>query len=152
MKGFTLLEMIVSVLIILLLISVAVPYYFNAAESARITEIVVLWGQQKNFVTGRNLTPQEADKATERLQNSKLKYFTGRVYCRAKDNADEYCWEAEFTQKDTNSHARYILLTTDNFKHLNCQPINSAGKSFCQSQAHEENPFSLDGKDTYWVR
>lgn len=48
-NGFTLIELLIAVLIIGVLSAVAVPYYFNAAESARMTEAVVLWGRTKNF-------------------------------------------------------------------------------------------------------
>lgn len=46
-NGFTLIELLIAVLIIGVLSAVAVPYYFNAAESARMTEAVVLWGRTK---------------------------------------------------------------------------------------------------------
>ena len=49
MKGFTLIELLVAVLIVGILSAVAIPYYYNAVENARITEVVLLWGRQKNF-------------------------------------------------------------------------------------------------------
>ena len=48
MKGYTLLEVLVVVLIIGILSAVALPYYFNAVENARLTELRLLWGRGKN--------------------------------------------------------------------------------------------------------
>ena len=151
-KGFTLLEMLVAVLIIGILASIAVPYYFNAVESARMTEVVVLWGRQKNFSTGQFMTQEQADRLTSRLQKAKLKNYTGRVICRAGADASKPCWEAEFTQTDANPHAAYKLTTTENFMRLACVPLNGAGENFCQSQADDETPITLDGEDAYLIR
>lgn len=148
MKGFTLLETLVAVVIVVVLVAVALPYYYNAVENARITEVVILWGQQKNFATGYELSPAQAEKFTQRLQKANLKYFTGRIFCR--ENAGGICWEAEFTQTK-EPHARYKLVTTDNFKKLACVPLNGAGESFCESQAVDE-PLELNGEKTYIIR
>ena len=50
-NGFTLIELLIAVLIIGVLSGVAVPYYFNAAESARMTE-AVCYGAGLKIFTG----------------------------------------------------------------------------------------------------
>ncbi len=151
--GFSLLEMLVVVTIVTILVGVALPYYFHAVESARITEVVTLWGRQKNWVTGASLSQQQADRITDRLQQTKLNYFTGQLVCREKTDPNEICWEAEFTQLKEDTHARYKLVTTHNFARLNCVPINSAGEDFCITQAHNENtPEIIGGEKAYWIK
>ena len=150
MKGFTLLEMLVIVLIIAVLIAVALPYYRNAVENARLTELVVLWGHQKNFATGTNFSQNQADAWTNKLQHSKLKHFTGRIFCR--EDSTGICWEAEFTKRNSDEPLQYKIQTTQNFRHLTCIPLNHAGKNFCQSQANEEDPFDLNGEEAYLIK
>lgn len=149
--GFTLIEMIIVVLIIAILSAVALPYYYNAVENARITEVVMLWGKQKNFVSGRFMSQEQADRITKRLQEAKLKHFTGSVICRGEANGSTPCWEALFTQTNTNSHAAYELTTTNNFMRLACVPLNPAGKDFCQTQA-EGGPISIERKEAFLIR
>jgi prepilin-type N-terminal cleavage/methylation domain-containing protein len=148
MKGFSLLEMMVVAVIIAVLVAVALPYYYNAVESARMTEVVILWGKQKGMVSGYSLTPSQADKINQRLQKANLKHFTGQIFCR--EHTTDICWEARFTQNG-EPHARYTLVTTDNFSKLACVPVNGAGKSFCESQAISE-PIELDGQNYYIIR
>ncbi len=150
MKGFTLLEMLVVVLIIAVLIAVALPYYRNAVESARLTELVILWGHQKNFATGVNFSQAQADSWTSKLQHSNLKHFTGRIFCA--ENSTGICWEAEFIKKDADEPLQYKIQTTQNFRRLACIPLNSAGKNFCESQANQEDPFDLNGEDAYLIK
>ncbi len=150
-KGFTLIELLAAVLIIGILTAVALPYYYNAVENARITEVVVLWGHHKNFASGRYMTQEQADSMTRRLQQTKLKNFTGRVVCIGEQNASQPCWEAVFTKLDTNPHADYKLLTADNFMRLACIAHNAAGKDFCQSQA-DGAPVTLDGQEAFLIR
>ena len=152
-NGFTLLEMLVVVVIVAVLVAMALPYYFNAVESARMTEVVMLWGRQKNWVTGQNLSPEQAQRITYRLQQAKLAYFSGQIVCREKENPNELCWEAEFTQLKENSHARYKLITTHNFTQLACLPLNRAGDDFCTTQALDENaPELIGGEKAYPIR
>lgn len=150
-KAFTLLEMLVVILIVAILSTVALPYYRNAIESSRMTEVVILWGRQKNWATRYNMTDEQAQKATDNLQKAGLKYFTGEVVCRPQENPNELCWEVEFTRLE-NSSVRYKLLTTHNFTRLACQGLNNAGKDFCQSQSQQETPEMIGGQETYWIR
>lgn len=150
MKGFTLLEMLVVVIIIAVLTAVALPYYRNAVESARLTELVVLWGHQKNFATGVNFSQSQADAWTNKLEKGNLKHFTGRIFCR--ENSADICWEAEFTKKDSAEPLQYKIQTTQNFRRLACIPLNRAGKNFCESQANEENPIDLNGEESYLIK
>ena len=91
MKGFTLIELLVAVLIIGILSAVAVPYYYNAVENARITEVVLLWGRQKNFANGRFMSAEQAARLTEQIKKANLKYFTGEAVCRPENNEDIPC-------------------------------------------------------------
>ncbi len=149
--GFTLLELLSAILIITILTAAALPYYYNAVENARITEVVMLWGRQKNFASGRFMSQEQADRMTKRLQEEKLKNFTGNIICRGEDSASTPCWEAVFTQSNSNPHAAYELTTVNNFMHLACVPLNPAGKDFCQTQA-EGGPITIDGKEAYLIR
>lgn len=149
-KGFTLIEMLVVVVIIAILVAVALPYYRNAVESARMTELVVLWGNQKNFATGYNFSQEQANKFSQKLQGGKLKHFMGRLFCR--ENTSDICWEAEFTKTDTNEPVQYKIQTTNNFRRLACIPLNHAGQLYCESQANEETPLELDSTPAYLIR
>lgn len=152
MRGFTLIELLVVLIIVVVLVAVALPYYRNAVESARTTEVVMLWGRQKNWATGYNMSAEQAQKSTERLQKSKLKHFTGEVFCREKSDPNELCWEVRFTQINEDNSVRYELFTDKNFTRLMCAGLNSAGEDFCESQANDETPQTIDGKKSYWIR
>jgi len=152
-NGFTLIEVIITILIIVVVTALALPYYFNAAESARMTEVVTLWGRNKNWVIGKEMTAQDADRFTNRLNKQvQLKYFTAEIICRTKEDTGEICWEAEFTQKNENAHARYKLVTTHNFVNLACVPVNDAGESFCRTRAlDEKNPETIGNEKGYII-
>lgn len=138
-KGFTLLETLVVFVIIAILIAIALPYYFNAVERARMTEVVTLWGRSKNWISGQNISNEQANRVTKRLEQTKLKYFTGKIICLDKPDSQEICWEAEFTQQKENQHVRYKLVTLNNFMNLACVPLSNAGEDFCLSLALDEN-------------
>ena len=138
MKGFSLLETLVVIIVIAVLVAAALPYYFNAVESARATEVVSLWGRTKNWAGGQNFSLDQAQRLTNRLNTQKLKYFTGTIICRPKDNPAEICWEAEFLQQNPTAHARYKLVTSHNFMNLLCVPLNNAGEDFCISRTQDE--------------
>ncbi len=150
-NGFTLIELLIALLIIGVLSAVAVPYYFNAAESARMTEAVVLWGRTKNFYKGRAMDEAHARRIELRAQkDNPLKYFTLHIICRP-ETGKTYCWEAEFEQKETR-HALYKLTTADNFLHLACIGLNSAGEDFCQSRAAQETPVLVGGQSAFLIK
>lgn len=150
-NGFTLIELLIAVFIIGVLSAVAVPYYFNAAESARMTEAVVLWGRTKNFYKDRAMDEAHARRIELRAQkDNPLKYFTLHIICRP-ETGKTYCWEAEFEQKEAR-HALYKLTTTDNFLHLACIGLNSAGEDFCQSRAAQDTPVSVGGQSAFLIK
>ena len=132
---------------------VALPYYFNAIESSRLTEAVVLWGRQKDIANGAFFTPAQAGNLSSRINNQNpLKYFTVQIICQQKQSSDEPCWEAEFTQRNLNARVRYKLTTTHNFKHLACVGLNSAGENFCLSQSQQDDPENIENEQVYEIR
>lgn len=145
-RGFTLLETLVVVLIIGVLSAVAVPYYFNAVENARLTEIRLLWGRGKNYLAGKNFSTSDLEKINEQLQKAKLNHFTVELVCR---EGNEPCWEFLFTR--TSGAAQYQITSVNNFKQLACVPENALGTSFCKSRSQGEKT-SVGGKDAYLIR
>ena len=144
--GHTLLEMLVVMLIIAVLAAVAVPQYFNAVESARMVELKVLWGRQKNFATGKELNETDLTRWNEQLQKAGLKNFTAEVFCRTGANAATPCFEIRFT-RNPSAAAQYQIVSFGNFKDLACVPENMLGTRFCKSRAKQT--LELDEKTAY---
>ena len=151
-RGLSILELLVVLLITAVLTAVALPYYYNAVESARATEVVTLWGRTKNWVIGHEMSPTQAVRLNQRMNKTPLRYFNGQIICREKEDPKEICWEAEFTQRNEQAHARYKLITLQNFTRLACVPLNTAGENFCLSRTQDENtPKIIDGEKAYLI-
>ena len=76
--GYSLLELMIVVVIIAVMTLIALPYYQNAAQSARATEVIIWWGRLRNMATEKNFTPEEAERTSKRMnEKSKLKYNKG---------------------------------------------------------------------------
>jgi len=153
--GFTLIEVLVALLIILIISLMALPYYQQAVESAHAAEAILWWGRLKNQAAGLNLSRTHSRIENDINENGKLKHFTLQLQCRppALDNPNpsEPCWEATFHLQKPQQSIQYFLTTQHNFAQLLCVPINSAGTAFCQSQAtaeHEE-PLSFEQQNAY---
>ncbi len=145
MKGYTLLEMLVVVLIIGVLAAVALPYYFNAVENTRLTEIRLLWGRGKDFLAGKNFSSSDLEKINEQLQKAKLNDFTAEIVCREGNSP---CWEVVFTRK--GGGAQYQITSVNNFRQLACVPTNARGTSFCKSRSRDEKT-TVGDKDAYLI-
>lgn len=152
-KGFSLTELLVALVIVGVLGTVALPYYQNAVQSARVTEAVSLWGRFKRLGAGRYMTPECAARHERELNaNGGLKYFTLKLVCRTSEIMDRPCWEAELHQKKDNESVRYYLATKDNFAQLVCVPLNGAGESFCRAQsAQDDAPDAQIGEETGYI-
>lgn len=144
--GYTLLEMLVVVLIIGILSAIALPYYFNAVENARLTEIRLLWGRGKNYVAGKNLSQSDVERVQEQLAKAKLNDFTVELVCREGNTP---CWEVVFTRK--GSAVQYQITSVDNFGQLACVPTNSRGTSFCKSRSAQNEKITIDGQEAYLI-
>lgn len=147
-NGFTLLEMLVVILIIGVLSAVAMPYFFNAVENARLTELRLLWGRQKDWAIGKNLTEEERAKINEQLQKKGLKHFSGEVICRDGAPEGQPCFEVVFT-RNAGAGAQYQITTVHNFRELACVPTNILGTSFCKSRAKPGGETTVGGKTAY---
>ena len=145
-RGFTLLEMLIVVLIIGVLSALALPYYFNAVENARLTEVRLLWGRSKGYLAGKNFSSSDLEKINEQLQKAKLNDFTAEIICREGSSP---CWEVVFTRKD--SGAQYQITSVNNFGELACVPSNTRGTSFCKSRSSPNGPIHIDGKEAFLI-
>ena len=150
-RGFSLIETLVVVLIIGILTSFALPNYFRAAEKARQTEIMLLWGRYRGWFTDAPLSAEAVQNLNERLEKAPLKYYTARLICRPKSSEEEKCWEFVFDLKNADQSVRYRLTTTQNGRRLACSGLNTAGTSYCKAQ-REDGPFVLDGYETYLIK
>lgn len=148
-KGFTLLELLVVVIIITVLVGVAVPSYFNAAENARMVELKILWGHQKRWATGKQLTEQDIANTNAHLQKYGLKFFTGEIVCRNEVPTGQPCYEAVFTRK--SGPAEYQITTVNNFRDLACLPTNILGTRFCKSRMRQNGEITVDGQTAYLI-
>lgn len=144
--GFTLLEMLVVVLIIGVLSAIALPYYFNAVENARLTEIRLLWGRGKDYLAGKDFSTSDQEKINEQLQKAKLKNFTVELVCREGTTP---CWEVLFTRNE--GAAQYQITSVNNFRQLACVPKNSLGTSFCKSRSRDGKT-TVGDKDAYLIQ
>ncbi len=152
-KGFSLIELIVCVIILTVLTALAVPYYFNAVQTARNTEGVIWWNQLKRKAHGQNMTAERAASYERKVnEEGNLKYFTLKLFCRIKPG-NELCWEGELHVKNPSQRIQYFLATQDNFMTLTCVPLNEAGKSFCQGWTGQESgpDTEIEGRPAYTV-
>ncbi len=150
MRGYTLLELLVAVLIIGVLSAVALPYFFNAVENARLTELRILWGRQKDYVAGKNLSQEELNKINEMLAKKDLKHFTGQVICREGAPGGTPCFEIVFT-RNAGAGAQYQITSVNNFRELACVPANARGTSFCKSRMRANGETMISGQTAYLV-
>ncbi len=150
MRGFTLLELLVAVLIISVLSAVAMPQYFNAVENARLTELRLLWGRQKDYVVGKNLSQDELNKINEMLAKKGLKHFSGQVICREGAPEGTPCFEIVFT-RNAGAGAQYQITSVNNFRELACVPANARGTSFCKSRMRPGGEITVSGKTAYKI-
>ena len=149
-KGFTLLELLVVIVIITVLVAVAVPSYFNAAENARMVELKILWGHQKHWATGKQLSAEDITKTNEHLQKYGLKFFTGEIVCRTTVPEGQPCYEVAFTRK-AGASAQYQITSVNNFRDLACVPSNILGTKFCKSRMRPNGEITVDGQTAYLI-
>lgn len=152
--GLSLLELLIVFVIVTILIMAAIPYYHNAAESARSTEAVILWGNIKRLAGSTRMTGPMARRLENDSNNKhKLKYFTLTMVCREREDDTEPCWEAELRLKNSSQHIQYYFATEHNLQTLLCVPLNAAGNSFCQTQAVQDAvpDQQINGQDAYTI-
>ncbi|MBR2081398.1 MAG: prepilin-type N-terminal cleavage/methylation domain-containing protein [Elusimicrobiaceae bacterium] len=151
-QGYTLLELLVVVIIIAVLAAVALPQYFNAVENTRMVELKIMWGHQKNWAIGKQLSDADVAKTNESMQKYGLKYFTGEIVCRTQVSDGQPCFEVVFTRKP-NAQVQYQITTVNNFRDLACIPAegNLLGSRFCKSRMRPDGETTIDGKTAYLI-
>ena len=158
--GFSLIEMMIAVVIILVLTMAAIPYYQNAIEATYMTEGTLLWNHVRRFGEGQDLSNKKKRLAQELNANRRFKHFTVEIDCppapeeetdseQPEDihSSNGLCWEATFYLQDPNQRIRYYLTTQHNFAQLLCVPLNGAGEAFCQSQAVKDHRKAIGFKE-----
>lgn len=148
--GYTLLELLVVVLIVSILTAVALPQYFNVVENARMVELKVLWGSQRHWAAGKELSEAQLADINTRLQKYNLKNFTGEVVCRTGTSLATPCFEIVFT-RNANAAAQYQITTVDNFKKLACVPSNLLGTQVCKSRSIPDGQIRIGDQDGYLI-
>lgn len=159
-KGFSLLEMMVALLIILIISLITVPHYYNTLETAHLAEANLWWGHLRRKAAGDDLLQKNARRIADEVNSIKrLKHFHVELLCRQTETTEKTppayprpCWEIKMSLKKENPRINYYITTTDNMEHLVCVPLNSLGEYFCQTHALTDEPgLTIDNLSAYML-